>query len=220
MARINISIMGYPINSGVIPPTFVNSFNGRTGNIIPQAGDYTAVDVGAEPSGSIASHISSLDPHIQYQTKTELESIILDSIALYDSQISNPITTPLNLRTTRTITTSLLPTNTEEIGQVLLAKSYQLRKIESNVPCRIRIYMTATDLTNDLSRPFITTPPMNSGVVIDYQTSLGNLSYRFDYPIEGYDDEAVPDGLIPFAITNLDTNSQSVELSITFLRTE
>lgn len=220
MARINISIMGYPINSGVIPPTFVKSFNGRTGDIIPQAGDYTAADVGAEPSGSIASHISSLDPHIQYQTKTELESIILDSIALYDSQILTPIATPLNLRTTTTITTSVLSPNTEEIGQVLLAKSYQLRKIESNVPCRIRLYMTASDLTNDLSRPFITTPPANSGVVIDYQTSLGNLSYRFDYPIEGYDDEAVPDGLIPFSITNLDASSQSVELSITFLRTE
>lgn len=219
MARINISIMGYPINGGVIP-TFVNSFNGRTGDIIPQAGDYTAADVGAEPSGSIASHISSLDPHIQYQTKTELESIILDSIALYDSQILTPIATPLNLRTTTTITTSVLSPNTEEIGQVLLAKSYQLRKIESNVPCRIRLYMTASDLTNDLSRPFITTPPANSGVVIDYQTSLGNLSYRFDYPIEGYDDEAVPDGLIPFSITNLDASSQSVELSITFLRTE
>lgn len=219
MARINISIMGYPINGGVIP-TFVKSFNGRTGDIIPQAGDYTAADVGAEPSGSIASHISSLDPHIQYQTKTELESIILDSIALYDSQILTPIATPLNLRTTTTITTSVLSPNTEEIGQVLLAKSYQLRKIESNVPCRIRLYMTASDLTNDLSRPFITTPPANSGVVIDYQTSLGNLSYRFDYPIEGYDDEAVPDGLIPFSITNLDASSQSVELSITFLRTE
>jgi hypothetical protein len=219
MARINISIMGYPINSGVIP-TFVKSFNGRTGDIIPQAGDYTAANVGAEPSGSIASHISSLDPHIQYQTKTELESIILDSIALYDSQILTPIATPLNLRTTTTITTSVLSPNTEEIGQVLLAKSYQLRKIESNVPCRIRLYMTASDLTNDLSRPFITTPPANSGVVIDYQTSLGNLSYRFDYPIEGYDDEAVPDGLIPFSITNLDASSQSVELSITFLRTE
>lgn len=219
MARINISIMGYPINGGVIP-TFVKSFNGRTGDIIPQAGDYTAANVGAEPSGSIASHISSLDPHIQYQTKTELESIILDSIALYDSQILTPIATPLNLRTTTTITTSVLSPNTEEIGQVLLAKSYQLRKIESNVPCRIRLYMTASDLTNDLSRPFITTPPANSGVVIDYQTSLGNLSYRFDYPIEGYDDEAVPDGLIPFSITNLDASSQSVELSITFLRTE
>lgn len=219
MARINISIMGYPINGGVIP-TFVNSFNSRTGNILPQAGDYTAFDVGAEPAGSIASHISALDPHIQYQTKTELESIILDSIALYDSQVLNPIVQPLNLRATTTITTAVLATGTDEIGQVLLAKSYQLRKIESNVPCRIRLYMTTTDLTNDLSRPFITTPPMNSGVVIDYQTSLGNLSYRFDYPIEGYDDEAIPDGLIPFTITNLDTSSQSVELTITFLRTE
>lgn len=219
MALVNISIIGYPINRGVVS-SFVNSFNGRTGNILPQSGDYTAADVGAEPAGSIATHISSSDPHTQYQTKTELESIIEDGITLYDSLVSNPITMPLNLRASTTITTAVLDSDTHEIGQVFLAKSYQLRKIESNVPCRIRLYMTTANLTADLSRPFINTPPTNSGVVIDYQTSLGNLSYRFDYPIEGYDDEEIPDGLIPFTITNLDASSQSVELTITFLRTE
>ena len=224
MARINIAIMGYPLGQTIIVTTGVNSFNGRTGVITPQSGDYTPSQVGADASGTastlLSNHVGLSDPHVQYQSKSDLENIIDAAISAYDADILNPLVSPMNLRATKTITTSLLVTGESEIGQVLLAKSYQLRRIESNVPCRIRLYMTSTDLTNDLGRPFIDTPPINSGVVIDFQTSIGNLSYRLDYPIEGYDDEIIPDGYIPFSITNLDNVDSVVELSITYLRTE
>lgn len=35
-------------------PNFVNSFNQRTGNVTPQSGDYTAEQVGADPTGTAA----------------------------------------------------------------------------------------------------------------------------------------------------------------------
>jgi hypothetical protein len=53
----------------------VTSFNGRSGAIAPQQGDYTAAMVGAEPAGTaasaIAAHNSALDPHPQYLTPQE-----------------------------------------------------------------------------------------------------------------------------------------------------
>ncbi len=70
----------------------VTSFNGRTGIVISQVGDYSAVMVGADPTGTAFSllnnHISSLDPHIQYQKEDELELIIDDLITNYNNNIN------------------------------------------------------------------------------------------------------------------------------------
>jgi hypothetical protein len=38
-----------------LPSTFVSSFNLRTGAVLPQPGDYTAADVGADPAGAAAA---------------------------------------------------------------------------------------------------------------------------------------------------------------------
>lgn len=44
-------------------PTSVTSFKGRTGAVEPQAGDYTAEQVGADPAGSAESAISSANSY-------------------------------------------------------------------------------------------------------------------------------------------------------------
>lgn len=54
----------------VFAPALV-SFNGRTGAVEPEAGDYTATDVGAEPAGAVSTHAGASDPHTQYQKESE-----------------------------------------------------------------------------------------------------------------------------------------------------
>lgn len=53
----------------------VTSIFGRSGIVTAQAGDYTAAQVGADPTGTaasaIAAHIAAADPHTQYLTTTE-----------------------------------------------------------------------------------------------------------------------------------------------------
>ena len=46
-------------------PTGVTSFNGRSGAVMPQNGDYTAQMVGADPQGSAQTVQSLLDSHTQ-----------------------------------------------------------------------------------------------------------------------------------------------------------
>lgn len=43
------------------------SFNGRRGDVMPQAGDYTAAQVGADPAGTAAAHLVAYD-HDGYDT--------------------------------------------------------------------------------------------------------------------------------------------------------
>jgi hypothetical protein len=56
----------------------VASFNTRTGAVVPQAGDYTASDVGADDAGTaaaeVATHVGLSDPHTQYQEESEKDS--------------------------------------------------------------------------------------------------------------------------------------------------
>lgn len=53
----------------------VSTFNGRSGVVIPLAGDYTPVQVGADPAGTSASGISAheaaANPHPVYLTQPE-----------------------------------------------------------------------------------------------------------------------------------------------------
>ncbi len=70
----------------------VTSFNGRAGIVISQSGDYNALMVGADAMGTantlIGTHISNIDPHTQYQTETELESIVDNLITTYNNSIN------------------------------------------------------------------------------------------------------------------------------------
>ena len=53
----------------------VSTFNGRTGVVMPQTGDYTAAQVGADAAGvaasSMATHLAASDAHSQYTTVAE-----------------------------------------------------------------------------------------------------------------------------------------------------
>ena len=49
----------------------VTSWNGRTGAVTPQTGDYTAIDVGADPAGSAASALTEAKSY----TDTQIASI-------------------------------------------------------------------------------------------------------------------------------------------------
>lgn len=221
---VNIAIMGYPINHGPGSPSAVTSVFGRTGNVVAMSGDYSAASVGADPAGTsaaaIAAHLAASNPHVQYQRIDDLEAIVTNLITEYDNNVNNPLTLPFNLRNEVVTDTAAIAQNTMEIGYVTLAKSFQLRKLTTNRPARVRLYMTVGDMTADLSRPFSTTPPANSGVILDIQTNGSTLYQRFDYPIEGYDDKITPDGQIAFAVTNLDTVTDVVEFTLAYLRTE
>lgn len=56
--------------------SYLSSFNSRSGAVIPQAGDYSAADVGADSVGTAASlmssHTGSANPHSQYVLNSQI----------------------------------------------------------------------------------------------------------------------------------------------------
>ena len=71
-ADANPSVAGNWTLMGSTAADGVSTFNGRTGVVLPQAGDYTAVQVGADPAGTAAAAVSDhrADPnaHAGYVT--------------------------------------------------------------------------------------------------------------------------------------------------------
>ena len=123
-------------------------------------------------------------------------------------------------RNTGLITTGVLDVNLTEVGTCMLAKSYRLLKLVTNVPARVRLYTTVAKRNADLSRPIGTLPGDNSGVVLEYITAAGLLDVDLCPLVDGFDGKAVPDGAIPYTITNLHTSSSVVDAQFTFIRTE
>ena len=74
-ADANPSVAGNWTLMGSTAVDGVSAFNGRTGVVMPQAGDYTAAQVGADAAGvaasSMATHLAAADPHPQYATAAE-----------------------------------------------------------------------------------------------------------------------------------------------------
>lgn len=74
-ADANPSVAGNWTLMGSTAVDGVSTFNGRTGVVVPQTGDYTAAQVGADAAGvaasSMATHLVAADPHPQYATAVE-----------------------------------------------------------------------------------------------------------------------------------------------------
>lgn len=75
-ADANPSVAGNWTLMGSTAVDGVSTFNGRTGVVVPQTGDYTAAQVGADAAGvaasSMATHLVAADPHPQYATAAEV----------------------------------------------------------------------------------------------------------------------------------------------------
>ena len=123
-------------------------------------------------------------------------------------------------RQNSSITTGVLAVNDTENGSIQLTKSYRLLRLISNVPVRVRLYTTAAKRVADAARPSGTLPGDDSGVVLEYITTVGLTDVDLCPLVDGFDGKVSPDGLIPYAITNLHTLSTAIDLTLNFIRTE
>lgn len=75
-ADANPSVAGNWTLMGSTAVDGVSAFNGRTGVVLPQAGDYTAAQVGADPAGAaaaaVADHRADPNAHTGYAKTTDL----------------------------------------------------------------------------------------------------------------------------------------------------
>jgi hypothetical protein len=129
------------------------------------------------------------------------------------------VTQSLPMRQTGTVTTPVLTTNQVYQGTISLARSYRLLHISVSANARVRLYSTAANQANDVSRLFGVNPPEGAGVILDWESNYPTLTQADLTPtVDGSSMESTPSTNIPISITSL--NGGAVTVNLTWLALE
>lgn len=112
-------------------------------------------------------------------------------------------------------TTSLAPNASTNLD-FSLAKEFIVLKISTSLKARVRAYTTAANRTADSNRDTSVAPTGEHGVIFDVETegTAPNCSWTLFPKAIGANEETTPTTTIPFRVTNLDTNSGVITVSV------
>ena len=100
-------------------------------------------------------------------------------------------------------------------------KAYSLFKVETSHAAWVRLYTDTTSRTNDASRAYTTDPTPGSGVLAEvYTTTSGSNTFKMTPAVTGWNDDATPSTNIYAKVTNNESTSQDITVTLTILRME
>lgn len=116
-------------------------------------------------------------------------------------------------------TSSLAPAAVDSTTTITLAKAYRLYSIQTSRPARVRLYDTAAHRTADLGRTAGTDPASDAGVILDFYAT-DTSTHALSPLVDGANLETVPTTAISMTVTNYDTATGTVTVTLTYLPTE
>jgi hypothetical protein len=112
--------------------------------------------------------------------------------------------------TTVTYTTASLANNAIEKGTVSLGKNYLISNISTDVPARVRVYLSTATRDADEARAVGVDPTDDHGVMVDLVTTVGELSWSMSPSVAGHC--ATVAGI---SVTNLSGSTDTVTVTFT-----
>lgn len=103
-----------------------------------------------------------------------------------------------------------------ETGEIELAPSVRLLRVETSVAARVRLYSTAADrdAAGEAARPGTTLPEGDHGVILDEETDVGGLSLRLLPQALGSNFDDPVTNAIYYRVTNLSGGASVVDVTI------
>lgn len=127
----------------------------------------------------------------------------------------------ISTRTTASITTASLASLAAESGTVTLAKGYRLLQLQTDRPARVRLYTTAAKRDADAARALGANPTAGDhGLMLEVVTATGVLTLDLSPTVDGFNGDTTPSSTVYYAVTNLDTATGTVTVTLTWVRTE
>lgn len=120
-------------------------------------------------------------------------------------------------QTEQSFSTTSIADTTSELKNVAVGKVSMVRKIESNVPCRIRAYSTAAYRTADAARAIGIDPQGEHGLLLEAVTEAANLVLDASDMSSLFNADAPAVNTIYFNIQNRSGITQIVTVTITKL---
>jgi hypothetical protein len=102
----------------------------------------------------------------------------------------------------------------------VIGKGSLLVKLATDYPAWVRIYASDAARTADASRTRTTDPEAGSGVLLEVITVSGELTVALSPAAIAYNLEAVPETSLPIAVTNDDSESREITVTVTYVPIE
>jgi hypothetical protein len=99
-------------------------------------------------------------------------------------------------------------------------KTWAVHKIVTDYPAWIRIYCDTASRTADASRPIYTDPTPGTGVILEAITTAGNLTALVTPSVIGFNNDATPSTNMYMAITNEDSTTRNISVTMTLTQLE
>lgn len=187
----------------------------------------TALDSYPNPTASdqLDNATTALKHHVQH-------SAINDAIEAIETKLgidSSADTTSLDYKTrngsfirkTAQVATSSLAAGATDSGKTLtVGKGCMAIKIETDYPAWVRIYSTTAAQTADSTRDILTDPLPGSGVLLEVYTVSGALTINLSPAAHCYSLEASPGTTIPITVTNKDSTTRTITVTLTVVPIE
>jgi hypothetical protein len=138
----------------------------------------------------------------------------------YDTTWSDVAELGLSSRTAVTTTSSNLASGASANLNASGFKSYLLSKVTTDFPAWVRIYSDATSRTNDSTRTEGNDPLPGTGVIAEVITTAGNLTQLITPGVMGFNNDDPISSTVYIRVTNKDTVTRVIELSMDLLRLE
>lgn len=122
-----------------------------------------------------------------------------------------------NSRNIASLTTLNLASLDKYVGSIVLAKSFLLLKVTTNISTRISLYSRLDKQTQDLGRNIGVKPVGQHGLILEAITAQNNLSYVLSPQVIGASCEDTPTELIPITITNLSANTALITVTLEYI---
>lgn len=152
-------------------------------------------------------------------TTTGIVLVGADSVNSSNIPFSGGGSTPARATATAT-TSSLAPLATDGTTTITLSKGYVLYSIMTSRKARVELYGTAAALTADSARPVGTAPAIGTNLVLDFVTAAAATVYPLSPRVVGSNDETVPSTTISMAVTNEDSTTGTIVVTLVWLKVE
>ena len=130
------------------------------------------------------------------------------------------ITAPPKRFTTAASTGSIAAAATQDIT-IAGCETYALLKIATSHAAWVRLYTDTTSRTNDASRVYTTDPLPGAGVIAEaYSTTSGSNTFKMSPGVIGWNDDGTPSSNIYAKVTNNESGSADVTVTLTIVRME
>lgn len=117
-------------------------------------------------------------------------------------------------------TTAALPANAGESSTIAMGKTFTLLAIATSAPARVRLYTTPDKRDADVARPATQTPVGDHGLIAEFITAAGQLSWQLSPATIGADLKNIPDGTAALRVDNRGPAGTAITVTATHVPIE